>query len=357
MIGEAARRARLECVLTAAQRIADPSDPLGVEARQRLPATSGLSPEGVELALTAHLETHATDTHLRSLLSTTAQAPRCQVVLSANVCTAALRALAVATATAPRVSARPSRRDPVVAELVARALLDDARFQGSIEIVQTPALPGLPGDELHVYGTDATVALLAEKAGPGVVVRGHGTGMGIAVVDAAADVAEAARAIADDVVPFDQRGCLSPRVVLVEGPSLRAESLARALHQELDRAGGKVPRGPLDDATRSEISLYRATIETIGTWWEGCHHGVGLDPDPRALMLPPPARVVHVVPSLAERIGDLLKPWMALISAVGGDGDGHLLEAVLHQLPHARRSALGQMQRPPLDGPVDLRPR
>ncbi len=44
--------ARVRRVVAAGRRIADPADTLGREARARLPETSGLSPEGVELALT-----------------------------------------------------------------------------------------------------------------------------------------------------------------------------------------------------------------------------------------------------------------------------------------------------------------
>ena len=49
---------RVKEAVAAARRIADPHDPLGLEARARLPEASGLSPAGVELALSEHLEVH-----------------------------------------------------------------------------------------------------------------------------------------------------------------------------------------------------------------------------------------------------------------------------------------------------------
>ncbi len=347
-------RARVERVVSAGARIADRRDPLGAEARRRLPGATGLSPEGVELALTEHLEVHPTAAELDALVASAGQAPRCVVVLSANVCTAALRALAVAAATAPEVLARPSRRDPVVAELLARALADDPRFEGRIELIESIGR-GAPGDELHAYGTDETIAALRAEAGPDVVVRGHGAGMGVAIVGADADVAAAAEGLAADVVPFDQRGCLSPRAALVEGPPERAEALAGALHEALERAALRVPRGPLGGAIRAEIAMYRATMEAIGAFREGGGGGVGLDPAPRALLVPPAARVVHVAPASAEGAAALLAPWAPAITALGAAGAGPLLDAARDLLPRARRSPLGRMQRPPLDGPVDLR--
>lgn len=367
----AARRRRVERAVAAAVRIADARDPLGEEARQRLPSTSGLSQEGVELALGRHLEIAPSDRELDALVSASGRARRCHVVLAANVCTAPLRAIAVAAATAPEVFVRPSRRDPVVTELLVRALQADEGFRragGTIALVADIALgdagapaagegvPGdLPGAELHVYGSDQTVATLRAQAGPGVLVRGHGAGLGLAVVGLSANLAEAARDIAADVVPFDQRGCLSPRFVLVEGPAERAEALARALHEALDALGARVPRGPLDGAARAEVTMYRATLEAVGSFWEGRGHGVGLDPAPRSLLLPPAARVVHVASSSAEAAPALLAPIRGAITAIGAGGAGPLTRAAAAAAPRARLSALGWMQRPPLDGPVDLR--
>ena len=112
------------------------------------------------------------------------------------------------------------------------------------------------------------------------------------------------------MVPFDQRGCLSPRAALVEGGAARAAAFARALHDALDALAARVPRGSLDASTTAEIALYRATIQAVGELCEGRDHVVGLDPEPRALVLPPAARVVHVVPggaapALARAAGGL----------------------------------------------------
>lgn len=361
MVIDAGRRGRVERAVAVAARIADPGDPLGAEARERLLAVSGLSREGIELALTEHLETSPSREEIDALLESSGGAPgergarRCHVVIAANVCTSALRAVAVALAVSPEVFVRPSSRDPVLAELLARELGADAEFRaagGSIEL--TGELHVEAGDELHVYGSDQTVEALRRAASPGVVVRGHGTGLGIAVIGASVDERSAARAVARDVIPFDQRGCLSPRAALVEGDAARAIAFGRALHEEL--LASPIARGELDAGARGEFLRYRGTLEAVGHFWEGEHHAVGVDPEPRALLLPPPARVVHVAPASVEVAPGLLDPWVRYLTAVGADDDGPLVRSIRAYAPNARLSRLGAMQRPPLDGPVDRRP-
>lgn len=389
------RRPRIDRLLAIARRVADPADPLGIEARERLRDTSGLSPEGIELALTHHLETSPSETEIAALLGSLSAHPgahpathsaahtgghpsasgghpaahsatrlvapahvgearRCHVVIAANVCTSALRSIAVALTASASVLVRASSRDPVLAEILTRELSRDHAFlNAGASIALEPAVTPEPGDELHIYGSDQTIEALRAAAPPGVVVRGHGTGFGIAVVGQSIDLTLAARALADDVVPFDQRGCLSPRIALVEGPTHRAFAFQDALHEAL--ASSPIPRGPLDDATLAELAIYRSSMEAIGRWLEGPSHAVGLDSAPRSLLLPPIARVVHVVAVNAANIASLLAPWARFIAALGLSDEGPLSEAVRAVIPLARCSKLGQMQRPPLDGPVDRR--
>jgi hypothetical protein len=355
------RRRRIERLIELGRRLADASDPLGLEARARLAVTSGLSPEGIELALTRHLETHPTEAEIEALLGprevATEGAPsRCHIVIAANVCTSALRAIAVGLAAAPDVRVRPSSRDPALAEILVRELERDERFRsagGSIALAPDVA-QAAAGDELHVYGSDQTIEALRAAAAPGLVVRGHGTGFGLAVVGEESDVRDAARALAADVIPFDQRGCLSPRIALVEGAPDRAAALWEALHEALGRAA--IPRGPLAEDTLAEIAMYRTSMEAIGAFREGPWHAVGLDPSPRALLLPPAARVVHVAAADAAGVAALLEPLSPFIAAIGASSErGALARAASSKAPGARLSRLGAMQTPPLDGPVDLR--
>ena len=352
--GDEARR-RVLRVIAAARRIQDSSDALGQEARAVLPEATGLTSETVELALREHFETSPTDAEIDALLASTGNAAVCHVVLSANVCTAPLRAIALAVATSPRVYVKPSRRDPVVTELLVRLLVDDPEFvaEGHLEIVETVCPES--GHELHIYGSDATIVALTSNLPEGVVVRAHGTGIGLAVVGGATNLDVAAEAIARDVIVFDQRGCLSPRFVLIEGDVLRGERFVEAIYVTLDKLSLRYPRGKLDEAFFAEIAQYRATMQAIGSYSSGASFAVGFDPEPRALVLPPAARIVHVVAAQAHEVRALLEPWARYVTAVGVDDAGALSTAVLSLVPEARRSELGAMQTPLFDGPVDKR--
>lgn len=349
-------RDRVLAALRASRRLADPNDRLGRAARARLPASSGLSPAGVTLALEAHLETEASDAELSALLDTP-RYPRCHLVLAANVCTAPLRAIACALAAAPRVFVRPSRRDPVVAELVVQALAEDADFDGIAAVVER-AEPE-PGDVVQVYGHDETIAHYRRDLPEGVILRGHGTGLGVAVIEADADLGPAAVAFAQDLVPFDGRGCMSPRLVLVAGERERARAFTAAADEALGALGERIPRGPLtaDDATA--LRRYADTMAAIGDVFEAPHHLLGLDLDPDqsgdTLPLGPATRCALVASVQPANLPAAVVALGPHVTAIGTPTDGPLASAIAALAAHARRSRLGRMQRPALDGPVDLR--
>jgi hypothetical protein len=203
-------------------------------------------------------------------------------------------------------------------------------------------------DEVHVYGSDATIAAVRARARPGVTVRGHGAGMGAAVVSDRADVPIAADALAADVVAFDQRGCLSPRIAFVRGDEASAGAFAAALHERLAEWSRRVPRGSLSVEERVDVARWRATVGFAGRLWTADDHVVGLAAAPA---VPPAGRHVLVVPAPSpEALTSALAPLALHVVAVGTDDPRDIAWP-----PHARLSALGQMQRPPLDGPVDRR--
>ncbi len=362
----ARKRALVERVLWAARLIADPSHELGRRARGLLLKTSGLSAEGIELALSEYLETNPSGEELEALLDR-AHAPSSEqrancvyVVMAANVCTAALRAIAFALVRSPCVRVKPSRRDPVVAELLVEALSGDEVFGqdlgGSIACVN--AVEASPGDEIHVYGRDATVEALRQSAGARVRLLGFGNGYGIALIGLSADAHAAARGLARDMVVFDQRGCLSPRVLFIEGGELRAVDVCEALHRALLVEMESLPRGEVDPGAQSELSLYQASLEAVGRLWIGPEHRIGLDESscPRALLLPPPVRAIHAVSVNASTFSPLLESIQKDVTVIGSDdGEGDFAKIAFERCPSARRARLGQMQKPPLDGPVDRR--
>jgi hypothetical protein len=313
-----------------------------------LVATTGLSREGVELAFDRHLELSPTDAELDALVAGAGDAKHVVVILSSNVFVAALRAVAIARAASPAVVVRPSRREPHFA----RALVEHAAYPG-LSLATDVDLARLFGGEVHVYGRDATIADVRARVGERIRVRGHGAGMGVALVTERASLDDAAVSLAEDVVPFDQRGCLSPRVAVVVGDAARAVRFGASLDEALARAAERVPRGTLHPDERAEATRYESTMAFAGTVFARSTHVVGVAAAGGALVIPPAGRHVHVIP-----VGDLdaaralLAPLTHAIVAVGADDPARAASVAP---VHARVSPLGSMQRPLFDGPVDRR--
>ncbi|MFO0592897.1 MAG: hypothetical protein U0441_35465 [Polyangiaceae bacterium] len=132
------------------------------------------------------------------------------------------------------------------------------------------------------------------------------------------------------------------------------------------------------------------TATALGVAIEGDGFVVGVDESPSALVLPPSARAVHVAPATPRDLARLLEGVAPKIAALGAgitergasetrngptpegdvssgapprknlkisliEGSRTATQIARSVLPGARFSLLGCMQRPPLDGPVDLR--
>lgn len=334
-----ARRARVLRVVQAAREVA--ADPSIVEPLVR---TTGLSLEGVVLALRDHLETNPSPEEVDRLVARAKAASHVHIVLSANVFTASLRAIACAVAAAPRVSVQVSSREPVFASALLAAIADRA-----ISSVDRDALSEVGDGEIHVYGRAETIASVKARARVGVVVRGHGPGLGVAIVGEKDSLGDAARALAKDVVPFDQRGCLSPRVAFVLGDEARAEAFGEKLGAELAKLGEKVPRGTLSEVEAADAARYVETLRFAGKASFGRGWSVGIGSSP---VLPPAARIVHVVPFVSTHaLAELVAPLASLVTVVGTSE-----REIASIFPASVRvSQIGNMQKPPFDGPVDLR--
>ena len=347
------REARIRRLTEAAAKIADPEQQLGRRARELLTATTGLSAEGVDYALRHCLETHPSEAEIRALCESVPSAPRAHVLLSANVFVAALRAIALAIAAAPLVEVRVSRREPHMAALLHQGA------PGLFRLVEE--LAPLPSDHVWAYGRDATIAALRGDLPAGIVLHAHGDGVGVVVVAPEGDLPEAlsevrglAHPLALDVVAFDQRGCLSPRIVAVQGSAELTEELGRSLARELALLEHDIPRGEMSTEELGDQTWYCETMTYVAELLPAGRGAVGIDLHPGRVLLPPAGRVLHVL-----RVDDLAWFQRALgdvVTAVGVGGSERTWNEVCELWPRARHSPVGQMQSPRLDGPVDRRP-
>lgn len=337
MVDATHARAVVDAALAAAERVYAARS----ELAPRVAAAAGLSVPGALFGFES-LERSASEADVARLAASVTAADEVAVVLSANVFVAALRAVALARIASPRVRVRPSRREPIFA----RALVE---AWGDPGITLEPGLDvgALRHGVIHVYGRDETVAEIRRASS--VPVVGHGAGMGIAVVARGAAIEDAARALARDVVAFDQRGCLSPRIAWVEGDHPRARALAGALDSALTALA--IPLGAVDDAERAEGRRYVETMHAVGEVIARESHVVAVAEPGASALVPPAGRHVHVAPFAAVAdVERAMAPYARFVVAVGGDD-----ALAARAFPRARALELGAMQRPPLDGPADLR--
>jgi hypothetical protein len=332
----AERLARVQRLIEAARTL--PSD---AALRRRLQDTTGLSAENIALGLERCLELQPLPEHLDDLLASTPEAPTAHVLLSGNVFVAALRAIAIGVASSTQVRVRASRRDPVLAEALHAAAPD------LFELV--PKLEPSSGDHLWSYGSDETLADVRASLPRGVWFHAHGSGFGAVVVNARSFTESAARAIALDTSLFDQRGCLSPRVVCVLGERAQTRDVAAALAGALAGLQTELPPGPRDAIQLAELRRHRDAAAYAFELWDAGSGWVSLS---EAVVVPPADRNLHVV-ACADPIA-ALSPFASHLTNVAYD-DQNLFAPLRLAFEGARLVAPGDMQRPALDGPVDRR--
>jgi hypothetical protein len=338
-------RERVEALVAGSRRIADGNGELGRRTRRLIQESTGLSAENVDWALSEALETSPAPAELSSLVASVAPARTASVILPANVFVAAHRAIALALAASPVVRVRPSRREPHFARLLHEAA------PGLFELVDELAPEN--GDHVFAYGGDATLASLRAQLPHGVTLHAHGPGFGVALLDGSQATPDSARSLALDVCAFDQRGCLSPRAAFVLGDASGARRFAELVARALAERAERVPLGRLDDGERADMARFRDVAAYTGALLPAGPGWVAATDGPAALLAPIGRNLAISSASSVESTFAALD--RTLVTAVGVAGSPELAALVAESVPGARVSALGRMQRPAFDGPVDRR--
>lgn len=176
-------------------------------------------------------------------------------------------------------------------------------------------------------------------------------------------------AAADDVIAWDQLGCLSPQVIYVaDEAGLTADQFAEKLADELERREQTQPRGvlPVEIAatlnSRRAFYAVRAAHSPDTRLWqsrESTAWTVVYEADPR-FQISCGHRWIYVKPArdLAEALqgADALRGKISTVGIAAPDGKAEGLVEELARWGVTRVCALGQMQRPPLTWRHDGRP-
>lgn len=354
-------------------RFLDPSDPIREAALEALPPTSGLSPRMARAVLDG-MASDWTPDRLESMVvadlggsevldgfvadadgrRVRAVPPRlCVQVVSGSVpgvgVTGLLRSLVVKAPTL----LKPGRGDIVLPVLFARALREeDAALADALAVVYWPggseALESAAlerADAVTAYGEDETVRSLRDRTPPQARFAAYPHRISFAVVGREVLTEKAVHRAACDaagaVAFFDQRGCVSPRVIYVEtGGDVEPSAFAAALARALELLEERLPGGTLDPREASAVHQIRGTAELLASSGEGfqVHHGgsaswtVVYDPAP-AFAPACVGRVVRVKPvSDILEAPSLVSPFRRSLQTVGLAGCGERRERLANAL-------------------------
>jgi acyl-CoA reductase-like NAD-dependent aldehyde dehydrogenase len=272
-------------------------------------------------------------------------------VLASNVPALALPAIALGCLAGAAVLVKSGRADPCSAPAFRRALA--AEDPELAETVVTTYWPG--GDEerervalgraemVVATGHDTTVATLVRRLGDRVIAHGERSSIVAIGRDTSADADALAGRIAMDVALHDQRGCLSPHAVYVDGDR---RAFADRLAEALDALAVSLPPGPLEVEERAAHRAAVAEAEWAGATVRAGVGGTVLVAGDRTPLAAPGRRTVWIRPLGSLR--DMIPPHAVECVGVAGL---QLDVETLRKLGVARVCAPGRMQRPRLSWP------
>ena len=302
---------------------------------------SGLSPEVVRLGLETSF--HELSEELTAIAALQGKrTSRGFISLAGNVFTASLRPLASAALLDVPLLVRVSSRESVFP----CALADVLRPFCSIEILHFPSDDDAAfraainaTDFCEAYGSDETLnALQALSPRSSFVRRGHGLGvalLGKNIEDHSYD------ALAEDIAAYDQRGCLSPRVVFADGD---LEAHAQRLDVALTHVERRLPIGQVPTDVQVASAQWRASAAALHSLYESSTHTVVVDNSGSFPMGPTHRHILLRPGSIAQQALKRLGPQAKVIGHAG-----------IASLPStsSRLCPLGSMQRPRLTDAAD----
>ncbi len=295
-------------------------------------------------------------------------------ILAGRVPAVASGALFQGLAARHTVVLKPSSAEPAFARLLCDLVARTAPFLApAVTLLDAP--PGDPrlvdavaaAPAVLAYGSDATVAAVqAARPGRLTLVGGHRESIAILFGDALGSTASAkrlARAIARDASIYDQSGCLSPQVALVEdGAPVPARAFAHLLHEAFVETARTLPPGPIPILDAAAVRMFLEESRLLARASGGLVLPASGPVPPVVAFLPdlparraPGCRVLQVVPFRGDPdLASLLPTLASRLQGLAVAGDRRRLAAALDRFQAfrpCRVCAPGRLQSPPAGWP------
>jgi hypothetical protein len=213
-------------------------------------------------------------------------------------------------------------------------------------------------DMVVAYGADSTIEKLRSLC-PDKPFLGYGHRLSFGLVLPSADIAACAEPLANDILLYDQGGCLSPQMIYVVGPTERSERMAAELARALDRMVIRYPlleRHPYA-ARRVRQAREVATMEGAKLWVDPGSRWTVVLRSPGSFYGSPTHGVVSVAPLLHDALLEgLLQPVTKYLQGcciAGAPADVAAVQQRLSKLGASYLCAPGKLQAPPIDWPQD----
>ncbi len=185
-------------------------------------------------------------------------------ILPGNVLGPAIATAYCAAVAGAQVMLKSSSRELHLADIVAQqfdsfgpplaGVLEPMRWSGGDVDLESKIFP--LAQRIVVFGDDTTISDVVKRAPDGTEVVVYGSAYSIGFIAAGNDFRTAAAAAARDIAMFDQRGCLSPQTIYVEGDDAKAILFAHALHEALAAIGSSLPRAKPGEAEQAAVTEF-----------------------------------------------------------------------------------------------------
>lgn len=228
-------------------------------------------------------------------------------------------------------------------------------------------------DCVTATGSDETLAAIRARVPAATRLLGYGQRVSFGLVTREVlqteTIAELVAGVADDVIAWDQNGCLSPHAIYVEERgAVESDQFAALLAAELMQRETVAPRGAISVAAAAEIATRRALYETLAAhrgdvklwqsqgstaWTVVFEHEVRFHFSPlnRFVFVKPVRDLAAVFQGVDE-----LKGRVSTVAVAALPGRRPELAAQLARWGVTRICAPGRMQDPPLTWRHDGRP-
>lgn len=288
-------------------------------------------------------------------------------VLAGNIPAIGIASIACALLSKSSSLVKVSFDEPVLTAMFAHALsrVDDelasciavVNWHGGDEAIESTAFKR--ADAVIAYGSMETIQSIRNRLPPTKRFFPYGHKIGVGIIDSHCDLVDAAQRLANEMVMFDQQGCMSPHVVFVCGESGDEKRFAECLSSALEALPRKLLHSRYALERSANIQSWRAVYMMAGAEVIARRHltewTIVLLSEPimgtlyaRHLTCPPRTVLLRSVQSIEELRGEI-EPFVGFISVAGCSickaCEGELLD-FLSSVGIPRICALGEMQLP-----------